>query len=95
MKTLLILVLLLLLSTLGLGYNEYRQSVKIADLEFQVSVLQTQVSSETAILVSQQVVIAKEKRREAEVEKVVFKIVDFLSHLEIEVDPSSGNGSKS
>ena len=95
MKTLSALVLLLTMIVGGLGYIEYRQSTEIADLESEVSYLQVDVTVQTAVIVSQQSALSKSRKREAIVEGVVFKIVDFLSHLDIETEPSSGNGPKS
>ena len=95
MKTLSIFVLLLTLVIAGLGYVAYEQNLEITDLDSQVSFLQAETTIQTAVIVSQQSAITKNKKRESEAEVLIFKIVDFLNHLDIETEPSSGNGPKS
>lgn len=95
MKILSVIVLLLALISGGLGYNEYRQHLEITSVKTQVSDLTIVVNDQTQVILSENKELTKVRSKEQAEQKILFDIVDFLSHLDIQKESSSGNGPKS
>lgn len=95
MKILCAIVLLLALISGGLGYVEYRQHIEITSVKTQVSDLTVVVNDQTQIILSDNKELSKVRNKEQAEQKILFDIVDFLSHLDIQKESSSGNGPRS
>lgn len=95
MKILSTLVLLLALISGGLGYNEYQQHLDLTSVKTQVSDLTVVVNDQTQVILSENKELTKVRNKEQAEQKILFDIVDFLSHLDIQDQPSSGNGPRS
>jgi hypothetical protein len=94
MKTLSILVLLLVMAVGGLGYADYKQRSEVLGLEVKVQTLEGDIGVQGSVIISQQKELLAVEKKETVDRKVLLDIMDFLSHLQIETEPS-GNGPRS